>query len=312
MTALATRHRPAGGGRASRGRQLRRLRVHGSVLVTGQTCSRDQRRGRYLRVSNAHPGKMLPSIARYLVTAYTQVGDLVVDPMAGIGTSLVEAVHLGRGAIGVEYEQRWARLAAANLEYATAHGATGHGHVVAGDARHLDDLLADEYVGRAALVLTSPPYGASTHGHVREGGARHDRIAKTNHAYGDGFDLGNLANGSLDQLGGGFATILAGAARLLRPGGHVAVTARPYRHRGVLVDIPGLVDAAAHTAGLRPVDRCVALICGIRAGRLVQRASFFQLRNARLAHACGDPQFLLQHELVLLYQPKLPKRRWTR
>jgi DNA modification methylase len=29
---------------------------------------------------------------------------VVLDPMCGIGTTLVEAVHLGRHAIGVEYE----------------------------------------------------------------------------------------------------------------------------------------------------------------------------------------------------------------
>jgi modification methylase len=33
-------------------------------------------------------------------------GDLVADPMCGIGATLVEAIHLGRDAIGVEYEPR--------------------------------------------------------------------------------------------------------------------------------------------------------------------------------------------------------------
>lgn len=274
--------------------------AHPSLLLTGQTCSRDQRRDRYLRLSHAHPGKMLPSIARYLLSAYTTAGDLVVDPMCGIGTTLVEAIHLGRDAVGVEYERRWSALAAANLEYATARGATGHARVVAGDARGLLDLLPHPTLGRAALVLTSPPYGSSTHGQVREGGARHGRVAKVNHSYG--IDPRNLAHTDLHRLAGGFATILAGATRLLHPGGHLAVTVRPYRHRGALVDIPGLVDAAAHAAGLEPVDRCVALLCGLREGRIIRRASFFQLRNVRLAHATGDPQWLFQHELVLIYR----------
>src|SRR5690606_22569289 len=56
-----------------------------SVWLTGQVCSRDQRRHRYLHASLAHPGKMLPSIARYLIATYTSPGDLVLDPMAGIG-----------------------------------------------------------------------------------------------------------------------------------------------------------------------------------------------------------------------------------
>lgn len=81
-------------------------RVQPSVWLTGQISSRDQRRGRYLRASLAHPGKMLPSIARYAIATYTAPGGLVLDPMAGIGTTPVEAVHLGRDAVGVEYERR--------------------------------------------------------------------------------------------------------------------------------------------------------------------------------------------------------------
>lgn len=79
----------------------------GSVFVTGQVCSRDQRRGRYTPESIAHPGKMVPSIARYLIATYTQPGEWVCDPMAGIATTVVEAMHLGRHGIGVEYEPRW-------------------------------------------------------------------------------------------------------------------------------------------------------------------------------------------------------------
>jgi tRNA G10 N-methylase Trm11 len=74
----------------------------GSVWVTGQVCSRDQRRGRYTRQSMAHPGKMLPSIARYAIATYTQPGEWVCDPMAGIATTIVEAMHLDRHGIGIE------------------------------------------------------------------------------------------------------------------------------------------------------------------------------------------------------------------
>ena len=51
---------------------------------------------------------MLPSIAATAIARYTEPGDLVADPMCGIGTTLVEAVHLGRDGLGIEYEDRWA------------------------------------------------------------------------------------------------------------------------------------------------------------------------------------------------------------
>lgn len=83
----------------------------GSVWPVAQTSSRAQRSGRYLPAAMAHPGKMLPALARTAIATYTAPGDLVLDPMCGIGTTLVEAVHCGRDAVGIEYEPHWAALA---------------------------------------------------------------------------------------------------------------------------------------------------------------------------------------------------------
>jgi modification methylase len=77
--------------------------------------------------------------------------------MCGIGTTLVEAIHAGRDAIGVEYEQRWANLALANIDHATDQGATGGATAICGDGRRIDELVSSDVHGRAALILTSPP-----------------------------------------------------------------------------------------------------------------------------------------------------------
>src|SRR5436190_16616276 len=140
-----TDSRPARGTRPGRGpaspRQERIPHLPLSVWATAQQDARTQRRGRYLPASTAHPAKMLPAIAATAITRYTQPCDLVADPMCGIGTTLVEAIHLGRDAIGVEYEPRWATIAAANITHARRHGATGSGQVIRGDARQLPALL---------------------------------------------------------------------------------------------------------------------------------------------------------------------------
>jgi SAM-dependent methyltransferase len=270
----------------------------GSVWLTGQTQSREQRRGRYLPESMTHPAKMLPAIARYAITTYTAPGEVVLDPMCGIGTTIVEAAHLGRHGIGVEYETRWAELARANLRHAQAQGATGSGEVWCADARVLPRPLPASLEERAALVLTSPPYGASTHGQARAPGPRRGKVGKVHQRYGS--DPDNLAHRPTADLMDGFSRILAGAVTLLRPGGHVVITTRPYRRHGELVDIPGLAIAAAERAGLQLTDRCVALIAGVRGGRLVPRPSFFQTHNLRAARAAGDPQWLIGHEDALV------------
>src|SRR4051794_6869311 len=73
-----------------------------SVWACAQQPAASQRRGRYLPGSTAHPAKMLPAVAAAAITAYTQPGVIVLDPMCGIGTTLIEAVHQGRTAIGIE------------------------------------------------------------------------------------------------------------------------------------------------------------------------------------------------------------------
>ncbi len=278
-----------------------------SVLATGQRPSRLQRHGRYTPASMRHPGKMLPAIAATVIEAFTEPGDLVVDPMCGIGTTLVEAVHLGRDAAGVEYEPDFVHLTVGNLRQAHAQGATGTPQLVCGDARNIAVLLR-ALQGKAALVLTSPPYGSHTHGHVRSGRDNGGgRIDKRHHRYSS--DRGNLAHQPLPGLLAGFGQILAGSAVLLRPGGVIAVTTRPIRVRGELVDLPGQVVDTADRHGLALTGRCAALLAGLRDGGLVNRASFFQMLETRRARDRGIPVCATAHEDLLLFQPDtdLPK-----
>lgn len=276
-------------------------RMLASVLLTGQQPSRLQRKGRYTPESMTHPAKMLPAIAAQVIAAYTEPGDLVIDPMCGIGTTLVEAVHQGREATGMEYEAHFAQMAAGNLRHARAHGATGTGQVVHGDARNIATALAD-LTGSAALILTSPPYGATTHGQVctgRDNGG--GRIDKSHNRYST--DRLNLAHRPTPELVAGFGQILTGCAALLRPGGVVAVTVRPFRVAGELVDLPGQVISTAEANGLVLAERFAALLCGLRDGQIITRASFFQMIESRRLREHGIPAVATAHEDLLLFQP---------
>jgi modification methylase len=68
-----------------------------------------------------HPSECSQRSPRTPLHAYTQPGDLVLDPMCGIGTTLVEAIHAGRDALGVEYEARRSNIADANITHAHTH-----------------------------------------------------------------------------------------------------------------------------------------------------------------------------------------------
>ena len=175
--------------------------------------ARTQRAGRYVEVSGTHPAKMLPAIAQRAIATYSAAGRPGAGPHGGIGSTLVEAMHLGRDAIGVEYEANWAELARANLAHARGQGASGHGEILCGDsgtsAPWSIPLSADWW----RLVLTSPPYGPSLHGQVT---ARPGQgIAKSHHRYST--DPANLAHvglgGLLDAMGRSWRPARACCAR---------------------------------------------------------------------------------------------------
>ncbi|OXM60939.1 site-specific DNA-methyltransferase [Amycolatopsis vastitatis] len=273
-----------------------------SVWVTAQTSPAAQRKGRYVTDSTAHPAKMLPAVAAHAICHYTCPGDLVFDPMAGSGTTLVEAIDAGRRAVGVEYEPHWADVARANLELARERGQDVDGEVVRGDARQLPHLLPEKYRGQVALVVTSPPYGPSLHGQVVTAAtdSPDGKVHKYHHRYGNALDRGNLANVGHHRLLAGFTRILAGCAAVLRPGGHVAITVRPWREYSELIDLPSQIIACGRAAGLVPVERCVALLARVADAGLVARGSFFQRDFIRKQREKGLPLHLIAHEDVVV------------
>ncbi len=147
------------------------------------------------------------------------------------------------------------------------------------------------------LVLTSPPYGPSTHGHVR---ATRGGVAKWDYTYSA--DPQNLARRALPELLDALGQILAGCRQLLRPGGLVVLTARPWRRAGELIDFPGELESVARTVGLELFERNVALLAGLAEDRLVSRASFFQLERVRQARRGGRPLRVIAHEDVLAFR----------
>ena len=71
------------------------------------------------RRSGKHPHGSPPAIVSRFIELYSILGDLVVDPFAGHGTTLVEARKLGRRALGYDLEQSCVDQANSALAKAT-------------------------------------------------------------------------------------------------------------------------------------------------------------------------------------------------
>jgi tRNA G10 N-methylase Trm11 len=247
---------------------------------------------------------MLPELARRLIAEYCPPAGLVVDPMCGIGTTLVEAAALGRRAVGVELEPRWAQLARGNLDHALGADQAALAEVRVGDARWLPQLLAD-LTGQVDLVVTSPPYGCEA-GVIDKPGWRAGRPLCPKDSLNYSRDPANLGRARGEPWRAGIAKTLAGAAHLLRPGGLLVTVTKNTRRAGHLNDLATTTVQLAHQIGLGYLQHLIALHAAVRHGELVARPSFWQLTQTRKARARGEPAHLVVHEDVLVFTKPLP------
>src|SRR5262245_4125689 len=80
---------------------------------------------------------------------YTRPGDVVFDPFAGYGTTLIVAEAMGRVPYGIEFDSRRARYARSLLQYPA--------NLIHGDTRQ----LASYELPLIDFSITSPPYMAA-------------------------------------------------------------------------------------------------------------------------------------------------------
>lgn len=63
-----------------------------------------------------HPAPFPLELPKRCIKLFSYVGDVVLDPFAGSGTTLLAAVMLGRRAVGIEIEARYCALARRRIE----------------------------------------------------------------------------------------------------------------------------------------------------------------------------------------------------
>lgn len=104
-----------------------------------------------------HPAKFPTALAERLIQMFTCVGATVLDPFAGVGSTLLAAQALGRHAVGIELSPDFAETARARCAAAAdaQQRAIGRTVVHTGDVRRLREFVTQESID---LVVTSPPY----------------------------------------------------------------------------------------------------------------------------------------------------------
>ena len=276
-----------------------------ALWPVAQATAAVQRAGRYLPASTTHPGKMLPALAARIVAEYSQPGDLVADPMCGTGTTLVEAAALGRRAVGLELEAKWADLARANVAHALDPKAGRRVEVRVGDATALPAALAD-LSGRVDLICTSPPYSCDAGIIDKPAWLAGGRLCPPeSRDYSS--DAANLGHARGEDYAASMAAVYAGCWALLRPGGILAVVTKNTRRGGRLLDLAALTVTLCQAAGFTYLQHVIALHAAVRDGGLVGRPSYWQLTAVRAGRAKGLPVHLVAHEdVIVMAKPPIP------
>lgn len=103
-----------------------------------------------------HPAMFPAMLPSRLIEMFTHKGDTVVDPFAGVGTTLIAAKSLGRNAVGIELSGDFHAIAANRIiQSGLFDGSDGEATLFCDDANNLDEHIKPHSVD---LVVTSPPY----------------------------------------------------------------------------------------------------------------------------------------------------------
>jgi len=109
-------------------------------------------RGDWATHSPSYRGNFAPQVARNLILKYSKKGDLVIDPMVGSGTTLIEARLLERNAIGIDINQNAVDLS--NKAIGFQHSTKTKQKAILGNACSLKTVKPEV----ADLLVLHPPY----------------------------------------------------------------------------------------------------------------------------------------------------------
>lgn len=178
-----------------------------------------------------HPAKFPETLAGEFITFFTKQGEIVFDPMAGTGSTLVAALRTGRHAYGIELNPKYAAIArqliAKERQELGESAGQFDAEVITGDAARVQDHA----IPQCHYVLTSPPYWDMLHA---RGAATQKKRRQANDLdvlYSDDpNDLGNVHD--YDQFLARLVTIYAGLKPILYKKAYITIIVKNVKKGG--------------------------------------------------------------------------------
>jgi DNA modification methylase len=184
-----------------------------------------------------HPAKYPETLAQEFIEFFTKRDQVVLDPMAGSGSTLVAALRAGRHSYGVELNPAYAemgRVVVAEERLSLGEAAAGlAAEMITGDALRLPQIAVEQRLPLIDYVLTSPPYWDMLHAAGFETQKKRRAASDLDVTYSDNpDDLGNLRDYGefLERL----AAIYRGLKPYLRDGAYLTIIVKNVKKGGKL------------------------------------------------------------------------------
>ena len=113
---------------------------------------------RDIRDKKVHPATFPLSMARRIIEQFSHLGELVLDPFCGSGTTLLAAKDLSRNAVGFDLKQEYVDLSIKRLSQLSLTADIINEckqNAICDDARNIPEYINE---GTVKLIFTSPPY----------------------------------------------------------------------------------------------------------------------------------------------------------
>lgn len=180
------------------------------------------------QIERLHPAPFSFQDVARLIRFFTKVGETVLDPFVGVGSTLKAAATEHRRGVGIELNEKYVELSRLRLrtELPQDDSSCQDQVVIHGDARVVIPTLPTSSV---KLVVTSPPYWNILH--KQDHKAKQERVAcglDTQYS-SDVQDLGNIE--SYEAFLEALSDTLALTRTCLADGGHLCVVVGDFRQK---------------------------------------------------------------------------------
>jgi len=212
-----------------------------------------------LEAKKFHPAVFPLSLAKTCIETFSHEGELVLDPFAGSGTTLLAAKECNRSAVGFDLNPDYVELANSRLRQRSLFESQGILQVmICDDAKNIPSYLEKE---SASLVLTSPPYAEILSRPIsgvafREGllEAKRRRKGETRSYSKSERDLGNLD--VIDYLTA-LGEIFEGIFPLVKVGGDVCIVITDISLKGRRIRLSDFVLDVLEEIGFQFANRII-------------------------------------------------------